>query len=70
MAKKKDIEKLDKSNLPEPKMIWVDGKPVITDGWIDGSRFIIRQQPSSTRPVEYLNKVRANNVKKQLTRRT
>lgn len=57
MARKKQTEKLDKENLPEPELVWVDGKPVITDGWIDGSRFIIRQQPSSTRPVEALAKV-------------
>lgn len=70
MARKKQIEKLDKKNLPEPEVFWVDGKPVMTDGWIDGSRVIVRQQPSSARPVEYLNQVRADNVRKQLTRRT
>lgn len=70
MARKKQIEKTDKKDLPEPEVFWVDGKPVMTNGWVDGSRFIVREQPSSARPVEYVNQVSADNARKQLSRRT
>ncbi|MCX0353235.1 hypothetical protein LI064_01695 [Clostridium perfringens] len=69
MARKKQTEKLDKENLPEPELVWVDGKSVITDGWIDGSRFIIREQPSSDKPFRDVARVRVENVRIQLKRR-
>ena len=53
MAKKK----ID--DLPGPKKSWVDGKPFVTDGWIDGSYFEIKKQPS-TEVVEYANEVFAD----------
>lgn len=42
------------SNLPEPKLDWRDGKPFITDGWIMGSRIIIKKQPS-IETIQYIN---------------
>lgn len=41
-------------NLPEPKLEWRDGKPFITDGWIMGSRIIIKKQPS-IETIQYIN---------------
>ncbi|MGU8655261.1 hypothetical protein ACV3RG_16280 [Clostridium perfringens] len=37
----------------------------MTDGWIDGSRVVVMEQPSSARPVEYVSKVLAENAIKQ-----
>lgn len=53
MAKKK----ID--NRSEPKKSWVDGKPFVSNGWIDGSYFEIKKQPSA-RSVEYVNEVFAD----------
>lgn len=63
MVRKKKLE--EQKNLPEPELIWKDGKPFMTDGWIDGSRFVVMEQPSSARPVEYVSKVLAENAIKQ-----
>ncbi|EJT5924516.1 hypothetical protein OEG88_04030 [Clostridium perfringens] len=62
MAKKK-LGLEDNSKLPKPKVTWVDGKPFITNGWIDGSYFEIKQQPS-IRSIEYVNEVFAENAHK------
>ena len=45
MARKKKEKDYD-PNLPKPKLEWRDGKPFVTDGWIMGSRVIIKEQPS------------------------
>lgn len=29
-----------------PKLIFKDGQPFVTDGYIDGTRFIVKKQPS------------------------
>ncbi|HII4428041.1 TPA: hypothetical protein ACY4RO_000393 [Clostridium perfringens] len=47
----------------KPKVTWVDGKPFITNGWIDGSYFEIKQQPS-IRSIEYVNEVFVENAHK------
>lgn len=70
MARKKQTKKLDKKNLPEPEVFWVDGKPVMTNGWVDGSRVLVRQQPSSDKPFKDVARVRAENARIQLARRT
>lgn len=62
MAKKK-LGLEDNSKLPKPKLTWIDSKPFVSDGWIDGSYFEIKQQPS-IRSIEYVNEVFAENAHK------
>ena len=37
----------------KPKLIFRDGKPYVTDGYISGSKFIVTKQPS----IEAINKL-------------
>ena len=53
MARKKKEKDYD-PNLPKPKLEWRDGKPFVTDGWIMGSRVIIKEQPS-IETIKYVN---------------
>lgn len=55
MARKKKEKEYD-PNLPEPELKFIDGKPFITDGWIMGSRIIIKKQPSME-TIRYANGV-------------
>lgn len=50
-------------NLPKPKLEWRDGKPFVTDGWIMGSRVIIKEQPS-IETIKYVNKLFADQARK------
>ena len=50
-------------NLPNPRLEWRDGKPFVTDGWIMGSRVIIKQQPS-IETIRYANKLFAEQAKR------
>lgn len=65
MARKKQIEKTDKKDLPEPEMFLVDGKPVMTEGWVDGSRVIIGQQPTSDKQLKDVARVLVSLVTNQ-----
>lgn len=62
MAKSKKEKEWD-PKLPKPKLEWRDGKPFITDGWIMGSRVIIKEQPS-IETVKYVNKLFADQARK------
>lgn len=62
MARSKKENEYD-PNLPKPKLEWRDGKPFITDGWIMGSRVIIKEQPS-IETVKYVNKLFADQARK------
>lgn len=62
MARKKKEKEYD-PNLPEPRLEWRDGKPFVTDGWIMGSRIIIKEQPS-IKTIEYVNKLFADKARK------
>lgn len=53
MAKRRREKEYD-PNLPEPRLEWRDGKPFVTDGWIMGSRIIIKKQPS-IETIQYVN---------------
>ncbi|WP_291650650.1 hypothetical protein [Clostridium sp.] len=53
MARKRKEKEYDPS-LPEPELKFIDGKPFVTDGWIMGSRIIIKQQPSME-TIKYVN---------------
>ncbi len=46
-----------------PKLEWKDGKPFVTDGWIMGSRVIIKEQPS-IETIKYVNKLFADQARK------
>lgn len=50
-------------NLPEPELQWRDGKPFVTDGWIMGSRIIIKQQPSME-AIRYANEMFAEQARR------
>lgn len=62
MARRKKEKEYD-SNLPKPKLEWKDGKPFVTDGWIMGSRVIIKEQPS-IETIKYVNKLFADQARK------
>ncbi|WP_373205239.1 hypothetical protein [Clostridium tertium] len=62
MARKKKEKGYD-PNLPKPKLEWRDGQPFVTDGWIMGSRVIIKQQPS-IETIKYVNKLFADKARK------
>lgn len=62
MSKKKKEIDYD-PNLPKPKLEWREGKPFVTDGWIMGSRVIIKEQPS-IETVKYVNKLFADQARK------
>lgn len=62
MSKKKKEIDYD-PNLPKPKLEWREGKPFVTDGWIMGSRVIIKEQPSME-TVKYVNKLFADQARK------
>lgn len=51
------------TNLPKPKLEWRNGQPFVTDGWIMGSRIIIKQQPS-IETIQYVNKLFADKARK------
>lgn len=62
MARKRREKEYD-LNLPEPELQWRDGKPFVTDGWIMGSRIIIKQQPSME-TIRYVNSMFAEQVRR------
>lgn len=62
MARSKKEKEYD-PNLPKPRLEWRDGKPFVTDGWIMGSRVIIKQQPS-IETIRYVNKLFAEQAKR------
>ena len=62
MSKKKKEKEYD-PNLPKPKLEWRDGKPFVTDGWIMGSRVIIKEQPS-IETIKSVNKLFADQARK------
>ena len=62
MYRKKKEREYDPS-LPKPRLEWREGKPFITDGWIMGSRVIIKQQPS-IETIQYANKLFADKARK------
>lgn len=62
MARSKKEREYD-PNLPKPRLEWRDGKPFVTDGWIMGSRVIIKEQPS-IETVKYVNKLFADQARK------
>ena len=62
MARKKKEKDYD-PNLPKPKLEWRDGKPFVTDGWIMGSRVIIKEQPS-IETIKYVNGLFSKQAKK------
>ena len=67
MARKKKEKDYD-PNLPKPKLEWRDGKPFVTDGWIMGSRVIIKEQPS-IETIKYVNGLFAKKAKKMQSRK-
>lgn len=67
MARKKKEKEYD-PNLPKPKLEWRDGKPFVTDGWIMGSRVIIKEQPS-IETIKYVNGLFAKQAKKMQSRK-
>ena len=67
MARKKKEKDYD-PNLPKPKLEWRDGKPFVTDGWIMGSRVIIKEQPS-IETIIYVNGLFAKQAKKMQSRK-
>lgn len=62
MARSKKEKEYD-PNLPKPRLEWRDGKPFVTDGWIMGSRVIIKEQPS-IETIQYVNKLFADQARK------
>ena len=54
MARRKNKEPKYDPNLPEPRLEWRDGKPFVTDGYIMGSKMIVREQPS-IETIKYVN---------------
>lgn len=62
MARKRKEKEYD-PNLPKPRLEWRDGKPFVTDGWIMGSRVIIKEQPS-IETIRYVNKLFADKARK------
>ena len=67
MPRKKKEKEYD-SNLPKPKLEWRDGKPFVTDGWIMGSRVIIKEQPS-IETIKYVNGLFVKQAKKMQDRK-
>lgn len=63
MARKKRKEPEYDPNLPEPKLEWRDGKPFVTDGYIMGSRMIVREQPS-IETIKYVNNMFAEQARR------
>ncbi len=62
MARRRKEKEYD-PNLPEPELQWRDGKPFVTDGWIMGSRIIIKQQPSME-TIRYANEMFAEQARR------